>query len=360
MKEVKRKIKMIKAEDGAVALPGFRKLDDGNYVVDGAVDVSKTTEIREYLREYKEIADLIRENYRREISQIFYSALGELVGRTSAYRGDFSTQRTPVEALGGEFNDTQFLSRFAAGKGLSQKTIERILASDGLGVKRYKPGKEIIDLMKMSDSTGYMVLPEMSDYGVVATPDKSTKTISLRFKKFNGQDAEIIKNYLLSVAEGVEYGDLCKKKIEEMFDTSKALAEVNEPYSEEERHLLFALGQQAVDLMGVDLTPFKKKAKVKTEPTNPDVSADELSGEELGGGEGFEQDLTLDEQGNGTDPISGKITRIVVNGLNNFSQGVNNGQFQIVLSPTDGFIYTIKMDGEALVADQTPTEPSRE
>ena len=359
MKEVKKKVKMIKAEDGAVALPILKKMDDGNYVVLGTVDVSKMSEIREYLKEYKEVSDLIRGTYRREIANIFHSALGELVGRTALPSGDNSSQRVPVEALGGEFNDTEYLSRATIGRGLSQKTIERILASNGVGVKRYKPGNEITQLMQAADSTGYMILPEMSDNGVVAMPDKHTNTISLKFRKFNGEDASIIKNYLLSVADTVEGGEVCKQKIEEMFDTSSELAEVDTPYSDLEKHLLGKLGQEAVDLMGVDLTPFKKKTNTKVQ--TPNLPGEESGNDGLDGSENLDQDLVYDDNGNGTDQASGKITKLVVKGLNKFAQDMVNGQYQIALSPMEnGVIYTIKIDGNELVAEQVHEEPSRE
>ena len=123
MNKIIKRAKQFVKRDGVATLPVFNKNADGEYESIGQVDVSTLRDLREYLATYSEIAKVIRENYRKEILDIYKGALKNLIF-TRNRRGYL------LEDYKEGLTDDQFEMDEALGLTLPYRTLNRLLRSE--------------------------------------------------------------------------------------------------------------------------------------------------------------------------------------------------------------------------------------
>ncbi len=344
MNKIRSKAKKFVKRDGGVFLPVFEKNENGEYESKGQTEVFTLKELKQYFEAYNEIAKIIKENYKREIYKIYKGSLGNLVLTTNNRPGYL------FDDYNEGWTDNQYDIDDAVGIEFYSKTLKRIISGGAFTKKRLRPGKGIIDFMKNPVNDGlYLVLPEMSDKGIVVVPDKSLSSLAVKFNKYSLEDAKNIKTHLLNAAYEIadsELSSMAHDKIVELFDASMqaSIHEIGES------KLLRLLGKIGVELMGVDMTPFEKIKNEEKSSTNSESSKAKSMALGVNGTKTISEKLTED-----------KISAIVIEGLNLINQQSKDGKISTVITPVDNSLgYKVTLtDTMALISQDEKSELSK-
>lgn len=336
MNKIIKRAKQFVKRDGVATLPVFNKNADGEYESIGQVDVSTLRDLREYLATYSEIAKVIRENYRKEILDIYKGALKNLIF-TRNRRGYL------LEDYKEGLTDDQFEMDEALGLTLPYRTLNRLLTSGLFSKKKYRPGKGITEYISRSVNDGlYLVLPEMTENGVVVVPDKTLSSLAIRFNKYSVEDAAAIKTEMLKAAYEIADPEICAmadEKIKQMFELSMQ-ANMKEICAGK---LIKQLAQISVELMGTDMSLYeKKKAEQSTETSVSSKSKTMALSANVS--------KTITEKVNMSDE---NINELIIDGLNLISQKIDDGKISTVITPADGSLgYKIIFSDEKAYVSQ--------
>ena len=343
MKELKSKVKSILREGAEASLPVFDKNNDGEYELVDHVEISTIGELKEYMKAYSEIAAIIKRNFQRQISAIYRNALSGMILKTT----DGKSSSKVLDNLGSSFTDTDFDLQRIVGSELSERTVLRLLKTEPFAGRRFKPGTELINLMKVSDDDGLIILPKMSENGVIAVPDENLGSISLQYNRYSLDAAEEIKSYMLDAAYSIEDPELSSEVVERintLFRSTQMADDLGE------YNFLKRLASVAIELVGVDLSAFNKRkynrgSKNKTLAANANGTATTTSK--------VKEDLSETEK----ERLEREVRQIIIDGRNLIHQQKSGDTLTTIISPEDGDLsYKLKLVGSIAVLSQNSEE----
>ena len=278
-KEINSGLKINKASKNPLnsyKLPKFDKNDKGEYVFVGNATISTLKDFNKYMETYREISNQLRKVYKPVIAKIYKNALNSLV----ADNGKFKLSENDY-TLSSKLSEDQFTTDYVRDNlSSTHKQTLGYITKAAYNSRRVKPSSAINNLMKSSDKelaeNGMVyVLPVMTDNGVVLNQKKQNKTaVEVQFETIPSEDAVAIMNYLIEATNGIEpsVAEQIKAKIEDIFKESKAIGEsVRASVDNNLTERLEKLGDELIDLIGVDLSNFDKNNKpaVRKAAKNP-------------------------------------------------------------------------------------------
>lgn len=255
IKEEKKVLKNLKKGNDAYAkMPIFIKEDDGTWTFSGEYAVIHTIEeYNRYKEVYAEILGFIQQNFASSISSVYKNALNSLVyysGKSQVSDLMTTLSKGKSVTLGKVFNqaNSQNLNDSTAS---INHIINGVNAKNGKLRKPFKP-------YKLTGKGSDYIFPEFSENGVVAKVEN--KKITVNFKAVSAEEAERLKEYMLSCVPGssVEEKNL-RFVVNQYFDYSKYVAELIKKGNASQVYDAFsALNEMSSRLFETDLTKYEK------------------------------------------------------------------------------------------------------
>lgn len=340
--------KLDKSKLAYAKMPLFFKGLDGEWLFTGqTTKIYTIEEFEEYKKMYAEIYDLIKQNYAASIANVYKVALNSFVsyegqkGKTSELF-DLMMRGKSV-SLGkvfGKANSVNDRDAIASMKHILNGTNQIVNGRTG---QPFRP-------FRLSGKGMEYIFPEFSGKGVVAQVEG--KNVSVKFRSVSQDDADRLRDYMLSCVPGTTKEEVMLQQIvEEYFAISKHAADLVKGGAPEDVYKAFSeLNLMSAYLFDTDLSAY--------ETAKPQEGFDEdyiPDGSDLGGDDDFEQVVTIDEEPVSlpeTDPKTQTVAGFDMLAKYVTEPVVKDGAVVIRISPTDGaFVVTFNAETQTYTVE---------
>lgn len=243
-----------KGNDSYAKMPLFYKEEDGSWAFTGEfVTIHTIEEYNQYKGVYAEILDFIQANFASSIATVYKKALNSLVdysGKTQVSELMTALSKGKTVEQGKVFGLASSESKTDSIASLGH-IINGINAVNGKFKKPFKP-------FKLTGKGKDYIFPEFTERGVAAKVEN--KKISVKFKAVDSDEAERLREYMLSCVSGNSPEELrMKNLVEEYFRYSKHVADVVRSGSAIEAYEAFSdLSELSAYLFETDLRKYEK------------------------------------------------------------------------------------------------------
>ena len=322
----------------------FKDLDGAWFFTGQTIKIYTLEEFEEYKKLYAEIYDMIQQHYASSITNVYKAALNSFVsydgqkGKTSELFDMMMRGKTvTVGKVFAKANSNNDRNSIASMKHILNGTNQLVNGRTG---QPFKP-------FRLSGKGMEYILPEFSSKGVVAQVEG--KNISVKFRSVGKDDADRLREYMLSCVPGETKEELILKQVvDEYFAISKqaatlvqsgAAADVYDAFSE--------LNMMSAYLFDTDLSAYEKVELEDYEFEDDFYAPDES---DLGGDEEFNQTIIPeDESGDKVESKPQTVARIDMLAKYVTEPVVKDGAVVIRISPTDGaFVVTFNTESSSV------------
>lgn len=323
----------------------FKDLDGAWFFTGQTIKIYTVEEFEEYKKLYAEIYDMIQQNYAASIANVYKAALNSFV----SYEGQKSKtselfdmmMRGKTVSVGKVFakaNANNDRNTIASMKHILNGANQLSMGRTG---QPFKP-------FRLSGKGMEYVLPEFSSKGVVAQVEG--KNVSVKFRSTSKEDADRLRDYMLSCIPGETKEELILKQVvDEYFAISKQAADLVQSGAAAEVYDAFSeLNMMSAYLFDTDLSAYEKVQPEDFEFGDETYTPDES---DLGGDDNFEQ-IILPVEEDKTDAKSQTVAGFDMVAKYVSEPVVKDGAVVIRISPTEGaFVVTFNTETQTYTVE---------
>ncbi|MBQ8425268.1 MAG: hypothetical protein IJX17_04535 [Clostridia bacterium] len=252
-------------EQNGYELPSFKLNERGEYEYAGTQVIHSLGEYTEYMKKYSAIANYIKQHYSSVISRIYKNSLNSLI----ASKGRYNLNKNKYSLLS-KTEKTFGISNISTETTQNYENMLNYVTKAAYKTRRLKPNTQIVSILQnaehsFTDRDRFYVLPQINDNGVVLKQKKNNSNmLEAQFELVSEADAKAIENYMLETANSLDRktAESVKSQIVKVFNSAKKAGNnMKDGVNSSMINELTELTANLVDLVGVDLSSFEKKAR---------------------------------------------------------------------------------------------------